>query len=276
MKTQATTAVLLRFGVILFSLLAIIASLKFTLTLFDVSGLMEYVSRSILWLLCSFAPLIAVVLTSRESVTVLVARYNLAFKKVNIQKMLLYVLLPLVALPLTTFLVVYALGDLAQLINARITSSTLPIALSIFFTPGYLLTCLQYLIVAIGGEFAWRGFLGDTIKSSSLRKYIIIGAMWWFWSLMSVLPYGGEILCIDFIVGQLVKLTFFIVLSYYLANAVKSSKTLWTSACVVGLLPGTGLLYSGIINQNALIMGSESIITIVFFAAALWFINKIS
>lgn len=161
------------------------------------------------------------------------------------------------------------------------------LVLSIFFIFSTLVSVFLFgFIYTLCGEIAWRGFLEENLKLDYIRKYIYIGLIWTLWkTIPSIISYISDILLrnnqidfnysyITFIIAESI---FYIVLSLFLRDIIKITKTIWASTIFVTIITKVQFVFlftaSAENHGNYSIIGANGVLATVSILI-IWIISR--
>lgn len=210
-----------------------------------------------------FTPAMAALLVGGFNFGDIVTEYRLSIRGVRWLQLLKYFLATLILLPLCVYLLVYVFGNLLHVNGfGEVTFASLEMSLRVF-PIGVVNGLTLGVIMSLGGEIGWRGFLERSVNLPRLQKYLLIGVIWWAWGLFPVAIYHAYI---DF--GHLISkigvmLVLSVVLSFYYADALKSSNTLFASILMQGTIMSSPFLFVFNEGSNYLIVGNDGLLVAV-------------
>ncbi len=248
---------LTRFFIVLALLVVVLGATQMVvLRTLSISDSPYYFWSGLFELLYGFTPLAAVWIVEKGNLKQLFANYLLTFRGMVPQGFWKYLLLTLLLLPVLLLLLTYLGGNLAGIgffgqlsldashphtMNGYALSDSgavrfLQVALASF--GGMMLQCIVgALTLGVGGELAWRGFLQKELGGSFTKKQLLIGLIWALWGIPKLLApvymHGYE-----YLIKIGVSFLSCIVLSFYLAHALRESRTLLTPILLHGAIPG--------------------------------------
>lgn len=199
-----------------------------------------------------FTPAIAVLFTEKDKIRRIFRKYKVNVKELNSKRAFTYILIVAFAFPLLCLFWVFLIGNTLQIdafgqiiipkgyytLDGILIPETKLIRFFILY--GYsiclgLIACITYnMLFALGGEIAWRGFLGKYLPFGYVKKNIIIGLIWGTWFLPVIFSNPmREVNCIIIII---INYGLFIVSSFLLDMVYRDTHSLFIPAAIKGIL----------------------------------------
>lgn len=269
---------LTRFLVYLFAFTLVFTLCRWSIQPIEGSMTMRTVSQ-LLFMIYMFAPAIAVLIVEDWKFSHLLAEYRMTLRNISARALAKYIALAAIGLPALLLLFIYVFGNLLEIgsfgsvsINPddRYTMNGIElsdnatirfITLSALTLGWSLLSGLTYnMLFAVGGEVAWRGFLEKNINLPHYRKYTLIGLIWGlWWAVPTIFPLRS----IWSIMNVALVILFCIISSFFLANALKQTRSIFAPAAIMGLhqsfmiiwmVSGSGTADFQLIGSSGLLM----------------------
>ncbi len=215
-------------------------------------------------ILVAYIPLLSVLLLGREGVSVIKQSVNL--KGMNIKAIVKSFIIAALAFHLIVLVMSFLLGNVLEVKGAiKVLSEIhsmqneflglqLPSNMYLKFIVIYLLSLMMSLffgltinmLLAFGGEVAWRGFLERKLNiSNRVSKTIMIGIIWGVFSgVKTLLSKDWSELPIHIgILEILLNIMGAIVFSFLCVNILKRTKSILGTALVLGVINSIGMFY---------------------------------
>lgn len=221
-----------------------------------------------------FTPALAVLIVQKD-----IKKIMSYFKRINLKYFFYLIFSTLIILPLTLMLVIFIFGNIFDIgCFGKITSSmsesylfsgvVLPggvfVKLTILTIISMIITLfcglLYGLILAIGSEIAWRGFLEANLKFGNFRKNLLVGTLWAIWSMPIILIRNTDFNINYFEVFNVFALC--IVLSFYLGNIIKNGGTVLATGMVLGIINYSSITLM-VNGGNFDLFGTNGLITVI-------------
>lgn len=223
------------------------------------------VGKQCIHLILVLIPLISVLIAEKWNVKSIISNYQISFKNVAIKAFVLFVLSAVLLFPLLILFFTYIGGNLLHIeslgkvfsIESPYFFSGIKEVVSKSFI-GFILA----IIPAFLGEIAWRGFLEKNIAYSRTIKTFLIGLIWGLWSIfLIVLNYveNQE----SFVYPIILKILLCIACSFYFVNALKLSRTIFTSSIMQAFIAFMSVRFLMAGNPNYLIADTHGVLAIV-------------
>lgn len=221
-----------------------------------------------------FTPALAVLIVQKD-----IKKIMSYFKRINLKYFFYLIFSTLIILPLTMMLIIFIFGNIFDIscfgkISFYISESysfsgvVLPggvfVKLTILTIISMALTLfcgfLYGLILAIGSEVAWRGFLEANLKFGNFRKNLLVGILWAIWSMPIILIRNTDFNINYFEVFNVFALC--IVLSFYLGNIIKNGGTVLATGVVLGIINYSSITLM-VNGGNFDLFGTNGLITVI-------------
>lgn len=224
-------------------------------------------------------PVLSVLIIEKWKVRKIIIDYRLTLKNINTGVLIKYILLTSIIYPAVILLLIYVFGNLIGInefgkivlsnnghyeIAEIILSNNIFVRFFILWAIMIISGLTFNMITALCGEFAWRGFLEININASRIKKNSLIGLIWGIWSIPLILSSQDSFLNLLLKSGMLILVC--IASSFYFADALKKTKTLFTSAALQGIILSSYFMSFSITTGDAssLIVGKYGLLA--FFA----------
>lgn len=245
-----------RFGIWLTTLVAIFIVGRIYLSSAHINEEYLNIIRTCLNLLYPITPLFAVLLTDRKSIRNLLTLKTMSYGNLFKIIFITAILFPLIILGLT-FLSgnILNLDLFGEIITQGSNSTTflgmlLPQGLFFNILAIFLYSLLVgltfNLLLALGGEIAWRGFLEkEFVAKSRAKKTMMIGLIWGIWFALPIIVLRSLDHSFDTVLLFEIALilVFHIVCSFLCVKALYKSGTIIGPAAVVGIINSLPCFY---------------------------------
>ena len=252
------------------------------------------VLNQMLYTLYLFTPTVAVLMAEGWKFRQVFSAYGLTLRKMNGRSWLKSIVLTAIALPAIMLIFIYVLGNwvgidgLSRIVTQTTDSYTFNgitlsdngivrlLTLSGLALGMSLVVGLTYnLLLALGGELAWRGFLEKNLTLTNFHKSLIIGLVWSIWTLPIILLSGKSGIECMYSFG--LSILSCVVLSFFLSNVLKRTGTLFAPASVIGIIQSCSWLWllDGAIVSDPRLIGFTGLLTsLAIFIINLGFSGK--
>jgi hypothetical protein len=207
-----------------------------------------------------FIPLLSVLIVEKWKVKNIILEYSISFKGTNVKKLIQYVLATAILFPAIVLFLTYIFGNVFHMSSfGEIVLEDVPSSFYGMGLPGnaYLKFGILFLISlgmnfvglifkfisSFSGEIAWRGFLEKYIHYSRIKKTMLIGLIWGLWDipLLILNPCRDNIM--DYFYVFILKALLCVVCSFYFVNALKQTRSIFTSSIMQGLISSSTLIF---------------------------------
>lgn len=238
--------------------------LVFSVLLYVITHWIQNLTINQIWeILYLFSPLFAVLLLNKEARISLKQDMSISWK--GIKNFIAYALLTALLFPGLILFFRYILGNIFEFEwAAKVTLSNMqpnafkPFLDMLLFNIGAGLTL--GLLLAFGGETAWRGYLERNLSLNRFVKYTLIGLVWGLWYTPVIIQHINTQNLAWTIITTIL---FYIALSFYLSNILAKTKNIFTTAGIVGIINCTSLGFITGYQGNALITGNTGLLALI-------------
>lgn len=232
----------------------------------------------LLFMIYMFTPAIAVLIVEDWKFSHLLAEYRITLRNISARALAKYIALAAIGLPALLLFFISVFGNLLEIgsfgsvsINADggytmngmelSDNATIRFITLCALTLGWsLLSGLTYhMLFAVGGEVAWRGFLEKNINLPHYRKYTLIGLIWGlWWAVPTIFPLQS----IWSIMNVALVILFCIITSFFLANALKQTRSIFAPAAIMGIHQSFMIIWmvSGSATADFRLIGSTGLL----------------
>lgn len=236
--------------------------------------------RQCFYALYCLTPALAVLITDKEGVGAMLRRYRADISHIDPKRSLMYILGMAFLLPLSYILCVWIAGNLAGVEQlGRIAVPDAGKSSVVLYFSGVGLSLIAgvtvNMLLGLGGEMGWRGFLGQHLKMSPCRRSVATGLIWGTWymplSLVGRLEAGTSV---GIVIGAaVVAYLVCIVLSFLLDGVYRLSGSLLVPAAVWGVFTSSVFMLDFQSGGEAPFTGTYGVAGVVSLAL-LWLVFR--